>query len=59
MGGGLWHCRGGNDQDHPQGKETQKVKWLSEEGFQTAGKRQEANAKEKRKDIPIFGMKPF
>ena len=24
--GGLWHCTGGSDQDHPQEKEMQKGK---------------------------------
>ena len=24
MGGGLWHCTGDRDQDHPHGKEMQK-----------------------------------
>ena len=26
MDGGLWHCTGGSDQDHPQEKEIQKGK---------------------------------
>ena len=43
------------DQDHPQEKETQKAKWVSEEALQTAVKRRETKekAKEKRKDMPI------
>ena len=28
MGGGLWHCRGVSDQDHPQEKEMQKGKMV-------------------------------
>ena len=28
MDGGLWHCAGGSDQDHPQGKEMQKGKMV-------------------------------
>ena len=32
------HCTGGNDQDHPQEKETQKAKQLSEEALQIAEK---------------------
>ena len=28
MDGGLWHCTGGRDQDHPQGKEMQKGKMV-------------------------------
>ena len=34
-------------------KKCKKAKWLSEEVLQTAVKRREAKAKEKRKDIPI------
>ena len=26
MDGGLWHCTGGSDQDHPQEKEMEKGK---------------------------------
>ena len=33
------------DQDHPQGKEMQKAKRLSEEGLQIAEKRREAKSK--------------
>ena len=32
------HCTGSSDQDHPQEKEMQKVKWLAEEALQIAGK---------------------
>ena len=28
MDGGSWHCIGGSDQDHPQGKEMQKGKMV-------------------------------
>ena len=45
MDGGLWHCTGGKDQDHPQEKEVQKAKWLSEEGLQIAEKRRETKSK--------------
>ena len=32
MDGGSWYCRGGSDQDHPQGKKKcKKAQWLSEE----------------------------
>ena len=37
----------------PKKKKCKKAKWLSEEALQTAEKRTEAKAKEKRKDIPI------
>ena len=45
MDGGPRHCTGGSDQDHPQEKETQKAKWLSEESLQIAEKRREAKSK--------------
>jgi len=45
MDGGLWHCTGGSDQDHPQAKEMQKAKWLSEEALQIAVKRREVKGK--------------
>ena len=41
MAGGLWHYTGGRDEDHPQEKEIQKGKWLSEEALQIAEKRRE------------------
>ena len=44
MDGGLWHCTGGSDQDHPQEK-CKKAKWLSEEALQIAEKRREAKGK--------------
>ena len=39
MDGGSWHCTGGRDQDHPQGKKYKKEKWLAEEGLQIAVKK--------------------
>ena len=45
MDRGLRHCTRGSDQDHPQEKEMQKAKWLSEEAFQIAEKRREAKDK--------------
>ena len=35
----------GSDQDHPQEKEKQKAKWLSEEALQIAKKRRETKGK--------------
>ena len=49
MEGGSWHCTGGSDQDHPQEKEMQKAKWLSEEALQIAEKRREAKGKGEKK----------
>ena len=45
MDGGLWHCTGGSDQNHPQEEEMQKGKWLSEEALQISKKRREAKGK--------------
>ena len=45
MAGGLCHCTGDRDQDHPHGKEMQKAKWLSGEALQIAVKRREAKSK--------------
>ena len=33
MDGGLWHCTGGSDQDHPQEKEMQKGKMVVWQGL--------------------------
>ena len=45
MDGGSWHCTGDRDQDHLQGKEMQKAKWVSEEALQIAVKRREVKSK--------------
>ena len=37
----------------PKKKQCRRAKWLSEEALQTAVKRREVKAKEKRKDIPF------
>ena len=44
MEGGLWHCTGDKDQDHPHGKELQKSK-MAGEALQIAVKRREAKSK--------------
>ena len=54
MGGGLWHYTGGSDQEHPQEKEMQKGKILSEEALQIAEREEKLKSKEKRKDIYIW-----
>ena len=43
----LWteHCTVGDNRNHPQEKEMQKGKWLSEEALQMAVKRREAKSK--------------
>ena len=50
MDGGSWHSPGDKDQDHPQGKEMQKAKWLSEEALQLWNE-EKPKAKEERKDL--------
>ena len=45
MEGGSWHCIGDRDHDHAQEKETQKLKWLSEEALQIAVKKREVKSK--------------
>ena len=45
MDGGSSHCTGCADPNHPQEKEMQKAKWLSEEGLQKVEKRREAKGK--------------
>ena len=48
MDGGSCHCTGAKDQDHPNEKEMQKAKWLSEEALQIPMKRREAKDKEEK-----------
>ena len=44
-----WHCAGdSDDQHHPQEKEMQEVKWLSEEALQIAEIRREAKGNGER-----------
>ena len=45
MDGGSWHCTGDRNQEHPQEKEMQKSKRLSEEPLQIAVKRREVKSK--------------
>ena len=45
MDGGLSHCSGGSDQDHPQEKKSKKAKWQSGEPLQIAEERREAKGK--------------
>ena len=47
MDKGLWHWTGSSDQDHPQEKELQKAKWLSEEALQITEKREAKGKGEK------------
>ena len=49
MDKGLWHWTGSSDQDHPQEKELQKAKWLSEEALQITEKREAKGKGEKEK----------
>jgi len=43
--GGSWHCTGDREQDHPQEKQMQKAKLLTEETLQISVKRREAKSK--------------
>ena len=45
MNGGSRHCTRDRVQDHPQEKEMQKGKWLTEEALQIAVKRREVKSK--------------
>ena len=45
MNRSSWHCIGDREQDHPQEKEMQESKWLSEEALQIAVKRREVKSK--------------
>ena len=54
MDSGLSYYTADRDQDHPQEKEMQKGKWLSEVALQIAVKEEMWKAKEKRKNIPIW-----
>ena len=47
-----WHSIGGSDQDHPQEKEMQKAKWLSEKTLQIAEKRREVKRKAEKERYP-------
>ena len=49
MDGGLRHCTGDRDQDHPQEKEMQKGKMAFEEALQIAVKRREVKSKGEKK----------
>ena len=54
MDGGSRHCTGGSDHDHPQEKEMQKGKWLSEEDLQIAEKRREVKGKGEKERYTHF-----
>ena len=54
MDGVSRHCTGGSDQDHPQEKEMQKAKWLSEETLQIAGKRRDAKGKQEKERYTLL-----
>ena len=48
MDRGLWHCTGGRDQDHSQGKEMQKGKMVFWGGLTKAVNRREAKGKREK-----------
>ena len=52
MNESLWNHTQGRDQEHPQEKEMQKAKWLSEEALRIAEKKREVKGKgEKEKEM--------
>ena len=52
MDGGLWHCKRGNDQDHPQEKDMQKGKnGCLRRPYKQLRKEEKLKVKEKGKDI--------
>ena len=52
------HCTGGSDQDHPQEKDMQNAKWLSEEALQITPKRREAKHKGEKETYPFECIVP-
>ena len=54
MNGGLCHCTGGSDQDHPYEKEMQKCKMVVRGGLQKAEKRREAERQRRKGKIYPF-----
>ena len=54
MDGGLWHCAGRSDQDHPQEEEMQKAKLVVSKALQIAEKKKNQKVKEKKKNISIW-----
>ena len=59
MDGGSWHGIGGSDQDHPQEKEMQKAKWLSEEALHIAEKRNEVKRKGEKEKLFVSISQQF
>ena len=53
-GGSWWRCTGGSDQEHPQEKEMQKGKMLSEEALQIAEKRKDVKSEGEKEKITIW-----
>ena len=53
MDGDSWHHTGGSGKDHPQEKEMQKGKMVSNEALQIVEK-EKLKVKEKRKEIAIW-----
>ena len=53
MDGGLEHCTGGSDQDHPKKKKCKKAKWLSGGALQIADKREAKGKGEKERNTHL------
>ena len=56
MDRGSRHCIGDRNQDHPQEKEMQKAKWLSEKALQTAVKRRDTKSKGEKERYTHFNV---
>ena len=54
MDAGSWHCTGGSNQDHPQEKEMQKGKRMSDKALQIGEKRREDNGKGEKERYTIW-----
>ena len=60
MDGGLWHCTGGRDQDHPQGKEMQKGKMVVWRGLTNSyevNRSEKIEEKRNRREVKSKGEK--
>ena len=49
MDGGSWHCTGGRDQDHPQGKDMQKGKMVVWGGLTNSCEKKRSESKGEKK----------
>ena len=57
MDGGLWHCTGESDQDHPQEIETQKGKMVVWGGLTNSWEKKRSERKKRKGKIYLFGCR--